>query len=751
MGVTSSKEDSSRYTPYTPGGAAFGRLFSPVQSERPRMPPFTLKVGIVGAGKMGCAIAGELVRRGCTVVLYDLHEPTRTSAFDKLCEYAKGSLPKQDAESAIASITVANSLKDTLDRSELILELVFEDLAIKKGLFNQMCNILKQLGRPPGQVTLCSGTLTIPIGDIIGDIQIQEYRGSCLGLRFLHPVWFMDDVEVTNCDHTHRSTRESLEKKLKALDFQPFLSQNVSTRRKLTQQEIASFVNKAERQRQRKVEQEQQSGLQQDGQMDYQPNYSIGSNVYVKRSDGEECIAIVEEYDAAKKLYTVELEQAGSGKLKQCREDGMKKGPSVRDADQLKREAKQKAEAAERLRQQEAVEREKQIKEAMARLEEQVAKAERDAKEMKELREQEKKDNLRRQNSLEAHRMKAEAKAKAEKEKRDEAEAKAKAERVRGDEAEKKLVPLEEQAKKRAQPDYWDKEKAKSAKDGFAAIALNRTDPTFAALGRFLETDKAKLTASGADRAGTSHDTLKLACAWRLENPTLWDKYMSGVQEVGTDMERIKQAGVKPSGGAPVMTGGVASSLPGQMRANVNEAFLMHGTKPHVVIDIISKGMNERYAGAAAGALFGQGSYLAEDAGKCDQYTMMDLQLDGSDLHKRLYSPSVPHPGKVFYILVCRVARGYHVRTETNSRPFKSADTGQPIFPVNERELSPVKGISAPNILHHSLLADVIHIMRYREIIVFHSDYIYPEYLLAYQRFQSVGGSLKGPYDGIKH
>ena len=58
--------------------------------------------------------------------------------------------------------------------------------------------------------------------------------------------------------------------------------------------------------------------------------------------------------------------------------------------------------------------------------------------------------------------MKAEDKAKAEKEKRDEAEAKAKAERERGDEAEKKLVPLEEQAKKRAQPDYWDKETAKS-------------------------------------------------------------------------------------------------------------------------------------------------------------------------------------------------------------------------------------------------------------------------------------------------
>jgi len=129
------------------------------------------------------------------------------------------------------------------------------------------------------------------------------------------------------------------------------------------------------------------------------------------------------------------------------------------------------------------------------------------------------------------------------------------------------------------------------------------------------------------------------------------------------------------------MTGSVASSLPGQLRANVNEAFLMHGTGAHVVLEIISKGMNERFAGAAAGALFGHGSYLAEDAGKCDQYTMMDMQLNAgkaSDLHKRLYSPSVPHPGKVLYILVCRVARGYHVRT---------------VMSVQRKAQAPVRGV----------------------------------------------------------
>ena len=56
--------------------------------------------------------------------------------------------------------------------------------------------------------------------------------------------------------------------------------------------------------------------------------------------------------------------------------------------------------------------------------------------------------------------------------------------------------------------------------------------------------------------------------------------------------------------------------------------------------------------------------YLCEDAGKTDQYTKADLQYDwSSELHKRLFAHGArDHPGKVFYILVCHVALGHHVR-----------------------------------------------------------------------------------------
>jgi hypothetical protein len=51
---------------------------------------------------------------------------------------------------------------------------------------------------------------------------------------------------------------------------------------------------------------------------------AIGSRVYVKRSNGEETVAFVKEYDAEKALYTVELGRLGSRKAKTCRDKDLR-------------------------------------------------------------------------------------------------------------------------------------------------------------------------------------------------------------------------------------------------------------------------------------------------------------------------------------------------------------------------------------------------------------------------------------------
>ena len=190
-------------------------------------------------------------------------------------------------------------------------------------------------------------------------------------------------------------------------------------------------------------------------------------------------------------------------------------------------------------------------------------------------------------------------------------------------------------------------------------------------------------------------------------------------------------------------TARAASGLPGQLRADVNEVMLMHGTNPGVLLSVLSTGPNERFSGTNAGTAYGDGTYLAEDAGKNDQYVTVDERYDtASELHKRLYGHGAHHPGKVYYLLVCRVALGHHVRTQATGRGATSMDDGQRVFPVSFRELATVPNVT-PTVHYHTLLVDVLNIgARYREVVVFHSELIYPEYVLAYQRFEGTRGPL---------
>ena len=202
--------------------------------------------------------------------------------------------------------------------------------------------------------------------------------------------------------------------------------------------------------------------------------------------------------------------------------------------------------------------------------------------------------------------------------------------------------------------------------------------------------------------------------------------------------------------GLPPKTQQAASGLPASLLSEVNETMLLHGTSPDHLLSILSNGVNERFSGCSTGAVFGQGIYFAEDAGKNDQYAALDSHYDPSSttraqLHKRLYVDT-SHPGNVFYLLACRVSLGHHVRTqESGERALSMDDDGygpRRVFPQSFRELAAVPGVS-PNVFHHALLVEKGGaVVRYREFVVFHGNRIYPEYLLAYQRFHKQRGPV---------
>jgi hypothetical protein len=296
-------------------------------------------------------------------------------------------------------------------------------------------------------------------------------------------------------------------------------------------------------------------------------------------------------------------------------------------------------------------------------------------------------------------------------------------------------------------------EKARLAlqEDGFALQALlPGTDACLLrSLEALLQTEHPEWLGKGKDvsRKYGPYDSLKLACAWKVDHPRNLDKYTTGVKRVQEELELLEKKGKNVSyvPGLPVKTDRVRGLTPSEA---CNEVILLHGTGPERMLALLSTGLNERYSGTGAGTAFGDGVYLAEDVGKTDQYVCADSAYDpSSELHKRLYGRTVRHPGDVFYVLVVRAALGYPVRTqwtldnsteakthELRAARVKSMDNNAPVFPINCRELSAVPGVTPP-ICHHSLIAELGQVIdRYREFVLFHGDYVHIDYVLAYHR-----------------
>lgn len=215
------------------------------------------------------------------------------------------------------------------------------------------------------------------------------------------------------------------------------------------------------------------------------------------------------------------------------------------------------------------------------------------------------------------------------------------------------------------------------------------------ALSAFLETDHGSRLGHGRDHKGGTrrYNVLRLAAAWRIDNPAARGKYKAAREAVAQQMGALKRkdlvGGARGSSsgsspGLPTLTADAARApclwreeeeaaaappAPPPPSAEANETLLLHGTKPDVLLPILSNGLNERYSGSSAGAAYGEGSYLAEDVAKSDQYSTIDSYYDAaSELHRRLYGRYYRHPGDVFYVLVCRTCLGHPAITEESGK-----------------------------------------------------------------------------------
>ncbi|MEO9612920.1 MAG: FAD-dependent oxidoreductase [Nitratireductor sp.] len=149
------------------------------------------KIGVIGAGFMGAGIAYVTAKAGIPVVLLDRDMPAAEKGRDHSAGLMDGLIKKgrataEDKEKLLSLITPADDYGQ-LDGCELVIEAVFEDSDIKKGVTEKSEAVLA------ASATFASNTSTIPI---TGLAKNSKRPKNFIGIHFFSPVDRMMLVEI---------------------------------------------------------------------------------------------------------------------------------------------------------------------------------------------------------------------------------------------------------------------------------------------------------------------------------------------------------------------------------------------------------------------------------------------------------------------------------------------------------------------------------------------------------------------------
>jgi 3-hydroxyacyl-CoA dehydrogenase len=176
-------------------------------------------VGVIGAGTMGGGITMSFLDSGVPVTLVE----TKEDALDRGLALIRknyersvksGRLKPEDVELRLARITPALDLA-ALSQADLVIEAVYEDMAVKKEIFGKLDRIAK-----PGAI-LASNTSYLDIDEIASATGRPE---SVIGLHFFSPANVMRLLEVVRGARTSTEVIATGLKLAKMLRKVPVLS-----------------------------------------------------------------------------------------------------------------------------------------------------------------------------------------------------------------------------------------------------------------------------------------------------------------------------------------------------------------------------------------------------------------------------------------------------------------------------------------------------------------------------------------------
>ena len=158
--------------------------------------PYSLKIGVLGAGTMGSGIALTLLLADLPVSIYDVSEDMLARAL----EYLQKHLVKKGKETNLAELQLTTELAD-LGGSDILIEAVTEELGLKQELFARLDAIC-----PPPAI-LATNTSTLSVTTIAAATSSPE---RVAGMHFFNPAPLLPLVEVVRGAHTSQETLQAL-------------------------------------------------------------------------------------------------------------------------------------------------------------------------------------------------------------------------------------------------------------------------------------------------------------------------------------------------------------------------------------------------------------------------------------------------------------------------------------------------------------------------------------------------------------
>lgn len=155
-------------------------------------------IGVIGGGTMGAGIATSALLTGLTVVLVEMTPEAAEAAKERIVGNLSGALKRGKIDQAKYDhlMTTALSISteySALSTADLVIEAVFEDMGVKKQVFDKLDEVCK-----PGAV-LASNTSYLDVNEIAAS---TSRPSDVIGLHFFSPAHVMRLLEVVVADQT---------------------------------------------------------------------------------------------------------------------------------------------------------------------------------------------------------------------------------------------------------------------------------------------------------------------------------------------------------------------------------------------------------------------------------------------------------------------------------------------------------------------------------------------------------------------